>query len=83
MFPKGRCSLCAAQWWTSTVFWTDNMKKNGDVNEVLIIDNDSAHTIDTTNLLLYLKIKFLSPNVTSKHQISVMGTIAALNIGYT
>ena len=56
------------------------MEKIGDVNAVLIFDNYLAQNIDMSNLLPRLKINFLPPNVTNKHQPSDMGMIAALRV---
>ena len=55
----------------------------GDVNAILILDNCSAHNIDMSNIPPRLTIKFLPPDVTSRHQPADMGMIAAaLKVGY-
>ena len=46
------------QWCISTVFWSEHMKKNGDMNAVPIIDYNLSHNIYMSNLFSNLKIKF-------------------------
>ena len=58
------------------------MKKNGDVNEVLIFDKYLAHNIDMPKLFPRLTIKFLPTDVTKKHQPANTGMTAMLNVGY-
>ena len=69
------------QWWISTVFWTDHMNKNGDVNVVLFLDDYPDHNIDMSNLFPSFKIKFLLPNVTNKHHPSYIGMIVDIKFG--
>lgn len=69
-------------WWINSVFWPEHLRKHGDVNAILILDNCSAHNIDMSRIPARLTIKFLPPNVTSRHQPADMGMIAALKAGY-
>ena len=36
----------ATQWWISTFLWSDNIRKHGCVNAVLILDDYLAQNID-------------------------------------
>ena len=69
-------------WWINSVFWPGHLRKHGDVNAILVLDNCSAHNIDMSRIPARLTIKFLPPNVTSRHQPADMGMIAALKAGY-
>ena len=52
------------------------------MNAILILDNCFAHKIDISKISSKITIKFLPPNVTSRHQPADMGMIAALKTGY-
>ena len=69
-------------WWINNVFWPEHLQENGHVNAILILDNCSAHKIDISKISKKITIKFLPPNVTSRHQPTDMGMIAALKTGY-
>jgi hypothetical protein len=69
-------------WWINNVFWLEHLQENGHVNAILILDNCSAHKIDTLKISSKITIKFLPPNVTSRHQPTDMGMIAALKTSY-
>jgi len=69
-------------WWINNVFWPEHLKENGHVNAILILDNCSAHKIDISKISSKITIKFLPPNVTSRHQPADMGMIASLKTGY-
>ena len=69
-------------WWINNVFWLSHLQENGHVNAILILDNCSAHKIDVSKISSRITIKFLPPNVTSRHQPADMGMIAALKTGY-
>ena len=57
--------------------------KHGDKKGVLIMDNCSAHHgLDTKQFPSWLIIKFLPPNLTSRHQPADQGMIANTKIGY-
>ena len=58
------------------------MKENGHVNAILILDNCSAHKIDISKISSKITIKFLPPNMMSRHQPADMGMIAGLKTGY-
>ena len=58
------------------------MQENGHVNAILILDNCSAHKIDISKISSKITIKFLPPNVTSRHQPADMGMITGLKTGY-
>ena len=69
-------------WWIDNVFWPEHLKRNGDVNAILILDNCSAHKFDMSMIPVKLTILFLPPNVTNRHQPADMGMIAGLKAGY-
>ena len=62
-------------WWINNVFWPEHVQRNGD--------NCTAHKIDISKISSNITIKFLPPNVMSRHQPADMGMIAALKTGYT
>ena len=69
-------------WWINNVFLPPLNKMFGHARALLILDNCSAHNIDLGKLPPHVKIMFLPPNMTSKHQPADMGMIASLNFGY-
>ena len=69
-------------WWIRVVLWPYHLKTHGDRACVLLLDNCSAHKVDTARLPSNLNILFLPPNVTNTHQPADMGMIASLKVGY-
>ena len=69
-------------WWIKHIFWPEHLRRHGDVNAILILDNCTAHKIDEKYLPKHLHILFLPPNVTNRHQPADMGMIAATKVGY-
>ena len=58
------------------------MKKNGDVNTIIVLDNYLAQKMGISNLFPCLTIKFLPTNATNKNQPDNMEMLAALKVGY-
>jgi DDE superfamily endonuclease len=69
-------------WWINNVFIPSHRQKWGDSDCILILDNCTAHKIDTTILPTWFHLIFRPPNMTSNFQPADMGMIASLKIGY-
>ena len=69
-------------WWINDVFKPYHTDLHGHSKALLLLDNCSAHKINMELLPDWLKIVFLPPNVTNRHQPADMGMIASLKIGY-
>jgi hypothetical protein len=69
-------------WWINSVFWPFHLRTQGDVKALLLLDNCTAHDINTSDIPDRLLIIFLPPNMTSMHQPADMGMIATLKVGY-
>ena len=64
------------------VFWPHHLKYQVNVNDILTLDNCTAHEMKQFCLPTRLGIKFLPPKVTSHHQPADMGIISSLKVGY-
>ena len=71
------------RWWINKVFWPHYQNKFGNSDCILLLDNCSAHHgLDDATIPKYIRIVYLPPNVTSRHQPADMGMIASLKCGY-
>ena len=68
--------------WLRDLFLPHVLKTHGDKKVILLLDNCSAHKVDTSmGLLKHVHILFFPPNLTCWHQPADMGVIQSLKVG--
>ena len=63
------------------MFWPEYLKRRGDVNAILMLDNCCAHKIDDKHVPKNLNICFIRLNVKNRHQPAHMGMIDGTKVG--